>query len=346
MSPWEALERAADLNFELCDLAHPIPWFTCFPTDVMLPPPADGRCSLRGVTFDTNVDVRVINEKDDHHSLSLTLDQVQRWTDKPWSLRPLTSQLSGNEIFLNECECRSDVHRQVEVSDDASSDSFLENWPDDPVPPTVEEPLLSSALSPIVGLPVASEQTQMASDHDTLQSLQLTHVAFNVEDALESTTETSSTIQQNSASSGSIESQSGRDGTTADFSSSWLISLRSIWREHAIQEATDDNKVIYIESWYLHHDRHPRCDCSRTVRLDHMDHLWIDDLRQAWQDRLQDTEALHLEIVRPQPPRADSQRCVAHILLTQGTRPHHVGAVLTARFLEDHQTHLIPCRIG
>ena len=132
-----------------------------------------------------------------------------------------------------------------------------------------------------------------------------------------------------------------RDNAIYDMSNGWLMSLQSVWREHATREISDESRVIYIETWYLHHNTRPRCARSRTLRLDNADHYWLDDIRRVWHDVLAGGEPLQLAIVNPTPPRADSQRSAAHVLLTQGMMPNAVGVIFTARFIEDHQTHLI-----
>ena len=131
------------------------------------------------------------------------------------------------------------------------------------------------------------------------------------------------------------------DNAIYDMNDRWMLSLRSLWREHARREVADESRVIYVETWYLHHTAFPRCDRSREVRLDNADHYWLDDIRRVWIDRLAEGEPLHLSVVAPTPPRSDAQRCIAHVLLMQGDVPATVGVVFTARFVEDHQTHLI-----
>ena len=74
-----------------------------------------------------------------------------------------------------------------------------------------------------------------------------------------------------------------------------LLELQSLWREYSVREFEVDNRVIYVETWYLHDNLRPRCDPSRTVRLDHMDHLWLDDIRRAWHEYLQAAHVLHLD---------------------------------------------------
>ena len=95
------------------------------------------------------------------------------------------------------------------------------------------------------------------------------------------------------------------------------MELQSIWREHARKDIADKSRVIYSETWYLHHNNRPRCDRSRTVRLDNADHFWLDDIRRAWVGELVGGDPLRLTVVSPTPPRSGSQQCVAHhVLLT------------------------------
>eukprot|EP00435_Cladocopium_sp_Y103_P050001 s2481_g15.t1 len=103
---------------------------------------------------------------------------------------------------------------------------------------------------------------------------------------------------------------------------------------------------MYADTWYLHHQDRPRCDSSRTVRLDNFDHHWLDDIRRVWIDSLRAGEPLHLTYVAPLPPKADYQQCMAHLILSQGHVQGNVGAILTAMLLEDHQTHLIQAAVN
>ena len=84
-----------------------------------------------------------------------------------------------------------------------------------------------------------------------------------------------------------------QDNAIYDMDNRWLMELQPVWREHARREVADESKVIYIETWYLHHNHRTRCDRSRTVRLDNADHYWLDDIRRAWFDALAGGEPLH-----------------------------------------------------
>ena len=108
------------------------------------------------------------------------------------------------------------------------------------------------------------------------------------------------------------------DKAIYDMHSTWLMELQSTWREYAQREFPDESRVIYDEIWYIHHQLRPRCDRSRTVSLDYLDQYWLDDIRGEWVDRTVVGDPLRLLYVRPTPPKADSQRCIAHLILVQG----------------------------
>lgn len=121
----------------------------------------------------------------------------------------------------------------------------------------------------------------------------------------------------------------------------WLMQLRIDWREHAFVEHTDEGRILYIKSWYIHHHEAPRCAHPRIIKLDYMDHLWLDDIQEAWNDQLRAGELMHIVSVMPPPPCADDQNSMPHIIISQGLDPDRVGTIMTARFIEDHRTQLL-----
>ena len=124
------------------------------------------------------------------------------------------------------------------------------------------------------------------------------------------------------------------------------MSLQVDWSEHATADEQGERRYLRVQTWFLHH-RSPRCDHPRLIDLDYMDHLWLDDLRQLWQDRLHLSETLFITYVMPQPPSEDRQPSfLPHIILSQGRARDRVGVILAARFLEDHHTQLLQAAIS
>lgn len=126
-----------------------------------------------------------------------------------------------------------------------------------------------------------------------------------------------------------------------DMQSSWHIQLRIDWRDTAVSDDPQEGRILRIKTWFLHHRDDTRCSHPRIVTLDRMDHLWLSDIREVWADKLRAGEALHIEYVRPQPPHADDQPSMPHVILTQGLSPDQYGILLTARFLEEHRTQML-----
>eukprot|EP00435_Cladocopium_sp_Y103_P059504 s286_g21.t1 len=132
-----------------------------------------------------------------------------------------------------------------------------------------------------------------------------------------------------------------RDGAIYDMRNTWLLELRSAWREHAAEEHPGGGRVLQVQTWYLHHQAQMRCTRPRSVALDYMDHHWLNDIREVWQDQLRTGEPLHLAFVGPTPPSDDRHQYVAHVILSQGLTMDRFGIVFTARFLETHRTQLV-----
>lgn len=126
-----------------------------------------------------------------------------------------------------------------------------------------------------------------------------------------------------------------------DQQQSWLLSLRSLWRDQAQVEHTEEGRVLHVQTWYLHHGQQRRCQRPRPVRLDYMDHHWLNDLRDAWRGVLYEGEPLHLTVVQPTPPSDDARPFAAHLILSQGHLPQQLGVLFTVRFIEDHRTQLL-----
>eukprot|EP00435_Cladocopium_sp_Y103_P018762 s1636_g4.t1 len=216
------------------------------------------------------------------------------------------------------------------------------------MPLAVEEPLPSTVLSPTTSLldPSQSKLVPESNSSDTSNDSDSSGIQPLAMEAVPESSGLSDQPASRSSASYGFLAPASRDNAIYDMARSWFLELQSTWREFAKKEFEDESRVLYIETWYLHHQHRPRCDSSRTVRLDNLDHHWLDDIRRVWIDVLRAGEPLHLTYVAPLPPRADSQQCMAHLILSQGHVPDHVGAVLTARLLEDHQTHLIQAAVS
>ena len=71
-----------------------------------------------------------------------------------------------------------------------------------------------------------------------------------------------------------------------DGSVDWLIDLGQIFSDQAQAEAFEDELMLYVQTWFVNHDRHPTCRRPRPLRLERQSVTWIDDFRQLWRDLL------------------------------------------------------------
>eukprot|EP00435_Cladocopium_sp_Y103_P043560 s2631_g12.t1 len=72
---------------------------------------------------------------------------------------------------------------------------------------------------------------------------------------------------------------------------------------------------------------------SRTLRVDHLSNLWINDLRHLWRDRIQPGSELFLVWVVPTPPPRPLTRTAGHLILYQFPREPFIPFLLTFQFM-------------
>ena len=72
------------------------------------------------------------------------------------------------------------------------------------------------------------------------------------------------------------------------------------------------------------------CNRPRRVRLYGHAAAWIEDLRNAWLDRLDAATTFSLHVVQPRPRQFQVERSVCHILLEQSRDGQQAAVVLTA----------------
>lgn len=115
-----------------------------------------------------------------------------------------------------------------------------------------------------------------------------------------------------------------------DGSLQWLMDLGQIFADNAEAEAFEDELMLYIQTWFVHHDRFTSCRDPRPLRLERQSITWIDDFRHLWRDQMQRDIPFTIHVVRPRPPQSRYQNYACHVLLEQAARPSQSAVVLTA----------------
>eukprot|EP00438_Fugacium_kawagutii_P036235 Skav234092 [mRNA] locus=scaffold212:184947:194573:- [translate_table: standard] len=80
--------------------------------------------------------------------------------------------------------------------------------------------------------------------------------------------------------------------------------------------AGDHDPPLY-RTWFLHPERHDRCDVSRSVLLPLSITLWEEAFRRTWADMIAPVGAVTYHLVRPDPPRGDDELIAGHIIVVQ-----------------------------
>ena len=115
----------------------------------------------------------------------------------------------------------------------------------------------------------------------------------------------------------------------------WLDQLAEFFRAEAIHEVFDGPPLLYIQTWYVHHVRHARCEAPRPIRLDNAMITWLEEFRYAWRDQWDRRLPFSVHIVLPRPPQPRYQDYACHVLFEQAQPPHRVAGVITNLFEGD-----------
>ena len=106
----------------------------------------------------------------------------------------------------------------------------------------------------------------------------------------------------------------------------WQEVLQQFWID-GCTENQDEGPVMYVLTWFLHGRHQRRNDAPRVLRLDRHWHHWWNDLRELWQDSLEEMLPAAVGIVRPTPPLAPRRHHSLHLILHQATMDESVGVV-------------------
>ena len=112
----------------------------------------------------------------------------------------------------------------------------------------------------------------------------------------------------------------------------WLYDLAEFFRQDAEAEVFDGDPLLYVQTWYVHHQRYKRCHRPRAVRLDGAMIGWIEEFRQTWNDILDHNIPFGLHVVRPRPPRPRLQSYSCHVIVEQAPLPHRAAGVISVLF--------------
>lgn len=118
---------------------------------------------------------------------------------------------------------------------------------------------------------------------------------------------------------------------------SWLDQLAHIFRMEAEIEVVEGPPLLYLQTWFVHHQRHPRCEVPRPLRIDNAMITWLEELRFTWRDQLDRTMPFSIRIIHPRPPQPRYHGYGCHVLLEQAQPLQRVAGITTQLFEGDQR---------
>ena len=112
--------------------------------------------------------------------------------------------------------------------------------------------------------------------------------------------------------------------------------LQNLFRSHSMIECEEEGNVAYIDTWFIHHELHPRCADPRAVKLFQDPSSWLEDILAPWEDFIDVEHDIILYLVRPMPPCTIMECLLAHVIIEQAPRPEVVVGLLTTHETGDH----------
>ena len=114
---------------------------------------------------------------------------------------------------------------------------------------------------------------------------------------------------------------------------SWMDDLSSAVRIFGELDVWNEFTSIFVTTWFIHHDQAPTCRRPRIVRITGEVITWIDDIRTAWIDELDQQLPFTIKVVSPRPPSLRQQGRTLHLIIEQARPPQMAAVVITALFL-------------
>ena len=116
---------------------------------------------------------------------------------------------------------------------------------------------------------------------------------------------------------------------THDFFQDDLQRFHRLFHQGSLLECTDEGPIAYIVTWYIHHQRQRICREGRPHRITSDTTTWKEEILALWEDVLDPDYHTTIHLVRPPPPCARTECVLAHLILEQSERPHHVDGLIT-----------------
>ena len=109
---------------------------------------------------------------------------------------------------------------------------------------------------------------------------------------------------------------------------SWIQDLHAAWQYHQSVYSNTEAELT-IRSWYLNPERFTRWERWRTMTLPSSTDYWWNTLKTTWFDIIDESAAVEVHLVRPDPPRPPMERA------------HHFDIIIAQNMPDDERPVLV-----
>eukprot|EP00435_Cladocopium_sp_Y103_P060896 s483_g22.t1 len=110
----------------------------------------------------------------------------------------------------------------------------------------------------------------------------------------------------------------------------WYGELWDLLQSEGTQAEDEDSLVIFLDSFFIHHEQHRHHAEARPLRFDAHHEDWEPGIRLVWEDLIDPTMDLTVVWVRPDPPFAQFPGTVGTVIVQQGAAPDRVACLTSA----------------
>ena len=105
--------------------------------------------------------------------------------------------------------------------------------------------------------------------------------------------------------------------------------LGNLFDRDAFVECEEEGRVAYLETWYIHHDRHRHCREARAIKLHDNPQEWAEEILELWDLQEDLDEDIILHLVQPTPPCTRFQCVLGHIIVEHAPQPEKTVGILS-----------------
>ena len=121
----------------------------------------------------------------------------------------------------------------------------------------------------------------------------------------------------------------------------WRDGLADSFHTSAVVEVEEEGSVLYVWTWFLHHQSFRQCDHPRIVRLGRCDNEWLNSLLDPWQAHLQPDAPTQIRVIHARPHHDMMKIDTVHIMIEQLPAEPVIAGVVSVIFHEDTKDRLL-----